>query len=87
LEYRHDQLPGAFHNARQQGLPGALFPMVTFNGIECHNEWEITFEEIHRNADIPSRYLPCTPDYTGDDSYVKNEGMDVLVGTASFWAD
>ena len=27
----------------------ALFPMVTMNGEECHNEWEITFEEIHRN--------------------------------------
>lgn len=59
--------------------------MVTFNGIECHNEWEITFEEIHRNADIPHAIAMYT-DYTGDDSYVKNEGMDVLVGTARFWA-
>jgi trehalose/maltose hydrolase-like predicted phosphorylase len=24
--------------------------MVTMNGEECHNEWEITFEEIHRNS-------------------------------------
>ncbi|WP_251717178.1 glycoside hydrolase family 65 protein [Lactobacillus agrestimuris] len=85
LQYRHDQLPGAYHNAKQQGLPGALFPMVTFNGIECHNEWEITFEEIHRNADIPFAISMYTK-YTGDDSYVKNEGMDVLVGTARFWA-
>jgi trehalose/maltose hydrolase-like predicted phosphorylase len=22
----------------------ALYPMVTMNGEECHNEWEITFE-------------------------------------------
>ncbi|MDK7227509.1 glycoside hydrolase family 65 protein, partial [Lactobacillus iners] len=29
LEYRHNQLPGAYHNAKEQGLPGALFPMVT----------------------------------------------------------
>ena len=85
LQYRHDQLPGAYHNAKQQGLPGALFPMVTFNGIECHNEWEITFEEIHRNADIPFAISMYTK-YTGDDSYVKDEGMDVLVGTARFWA-
>ena len=27
----------------------ALSPMVTMNGERCHNEWEITFEEIHRN--------------------------------------
>ena len=26
--------------------------MVTFTGVECHNEWEITFEEIHRNGAI-----------------------------------
>lgn len=86
LEYRHKQLPGAYHNAKQQGLKGALFPMVTFNGIECHNEWEITFEEIHRNADIPFAIYQYT-EYTGDESYVQDEGMDVLVGTARFWAD
>ena len=85
LMYRYKQLDGAFVNAKEQGLDGALFPMVTFNGIECHNEWEITFEEIHRNADIPHAIAMYT-DYTGDDSYVKNEGMDVLVGTARFWA-
>lgn len=86
LEYRHDQLPGAFHNAKEQGMPGALFPMVTFNGIECHNEWEITFEEIHRNADIPFAIYQYT-NYTGDESYVEDKGMDVLVATARFWAD
>ncbi|GFZ26437.1 glycoside hydrolase family 65 protein [Lactobacillus corticis] len=85
LEYRHDQLPGAYHNAKQQGLDGALFPMVTFNGIECHNEWEITFEEIHRNGDIPFAIYQYTH-YTGDTSYIEDEGMDVMVGTARFWA-
>lgn len=39
LMYRYKQLDGAYHNAKQQGLKGALFPMVTFDGIECHNEW------------------------------------------------
>lgn len=86
LQYRHDQLPGAFHNAQQQGLAGALFPMVTFNGIECHNEWEITFEEIHRNADIAFAIKQYT-DYTGDETYVNGQGIAVLVGVARFWAD
>jgi trehalose/maltose hydrolase-like predicted phosphorylase len=31
--------------------------MVTMNGEECHNEWEITFEEIHRNG---AMLLPFT---------------------------
>lgn len=86
LEYRHQQLPGAYHNARQQGLDGALFPMVTFNGIECHNEWEITFEEIHRNGTIAYAIYNYTR-YTGDKEYVTHDGFDVLAGIARFWAD
>ena len=51
LLYRYNQLPKAIENARKLGFKNgaALYPMVTFNGEECHNEWEITFEEIHRN--------------------------------------
>ena len=52
LLYRYNQLKEAYYNAQQQGLKGALYPMVTFTGVECHNEWEITFEEIHRNGAI-----------------------------------
>jgi len=84
--YRYKQLDGAYHNAKQQGLKGALFPMVTFDGIECHNEWEITFEEIHRNGDIAFAIYNYTR-YTGDESYVQNEGAKVLVEISKFWAD
>ena len=86
LMYRYKQLDGAYHNARQQGLDGALFPMVTFNGIECHNEWEITFEEIHRNGDIAFAIYNYTR-YTGDTSYVLHEGSKVLTEISRFWAD
>ena len=85
LRYRHDQLPGAFHNAARQGLPGALFPMVTFNGVECHNEWEITFMELHRNGAVAHAIFNYTQ-YTGDGSYLFSEGLDVLLGIARFWA-
>lgn len=86
LKYRYDQLAGAYHNAQQQGLKGALYPMVTFNGIECHNEWEITFEEIHRNGTIAYAIYNYTR-YTGDEEYATHNGFDVLVGIARFWAD
>ncbi|MGM9982351.1 MAG: glycosyl hydrolase family 65 protein, partial [Limosilactobacillus sp.] len=86
LMYRYKQLDGAFINAKEQGLKGALFPMVTFNGIECHNEWEITFEEIHRNGDIAYAIYLYTK-YTGDKSYVLNEGAEVLTEISRFWAD
>lgn len=85
LKYRWLQLDGAYHNARQQGLPGALYPMVTFTGVECHNEWEITFEEIHRNSAIAYAIYAYTQ-YTGDRSYIDEYGIDVLLGIARFWA-
>lgn len=85
LKYRYLQLDGAYHNARQQGLPGALYPMVTFTGVECHNEWEITFEEIHRNAAIAYAIFNYVT-YTGDEAYLEECGLDVLIGIARFWA-
>lgn len=86
LLYRHLQLEGAYHNARQQGLKGALYPMVTFTGIECHNEWEITFEEIHRNGAMAHAIFNYVT-YTGDTAYLQNEGLDVLCGVARFYTD
>ena len=86
LRYRHSQLPGAFHNAKQQGLKGALYPMVTFTGVECHNEWEITFEEIHRNGAVAHAIYNYT-NYTGDEAYLLTKGIDVLTGISRFWAD
>ncbi|WYJ83746.1 maltose phosphorylase [Enterococcus sp. DIV0840] len=86
LKYRYNQLEQAKYNARQQGLAGALYPMVTFTGIECHNEWEITFEEIHRNGAIAYAIYNYV-NYTGDNDYLKNEGLQVLTEIARFWAD
>jgi len=86
LMYRYNQLDGAYINAKRQGLNGALYPMVTFNGIECHNEWEITFEEIHRNGDIAFAIYNYTR-YTGDKTFVLKEGSKILTEMSRFWAD
>ncbi|MBF7058209.1 glycoside hydrolase family 65 protein [Weissella confusa] len=86
LKYRYQQIEGAYHNAKQQGLAGALYPMVTFDGIESHNEWEITFEEIHRNSTIAYAIYNYTH-LTGDRSWLENEGSEVLIGIARCWAD
>lgn len=84
LLYRRQQLEKACENAKKLGLKGALYPMVTFTGDECHNEWEITFEEIHRNAAIAYVIYNYTS-YTGDESYRTGEGFDVLLAIARFW--
>lgn len=85
LEYRHNQLEKAKENSRKLGTSGALYPMVTMNGEECHNEWEITFEEIHRNCAITHAIKEYT-EYTGNREYLVNKGIDVLVETSRYWA-
>ncbi len=59
--------------------------MVTMNGEECHNEWEITFEEIHRNGAIAYAIFDYIR-YTGDAEYLISNGLEVLIGIARFWA-
>ena len=87
LTYRYLQLDKAIENAEKLGFKkgAALYPMVTMNGEECHNEWEITFEEIHRNSAIAFAIFNYTR-YTGDHSYIPEMGLEVLIGIARFWA-
>ncbi|MFN2747983.1 glycoside hydrolase family 65 protein [Bacillus sp. z60-18] len=86
LLYRYRHLEAAKRNAAKLGLKGALYPMVTFVGDECHNEWEITFEEIHRNGAIAYAIYNYV-NYTGDRDYIEAYGIDVLVEISRFWAD
>jgi maltose phosphorylase len=86
LIYRYKHLEKAIENAQKLGFNkgAALYPMVTMNGEECHNEWEITFEEIHRNGAIAFAIFNYIR-YTGDQSYLKEFGLEVLIGIARFW--
>lgn len=86
LEYRYHHLEKAIENAEKLGFSNgaALYPMVTMNGEECHNEWEITFEEIHRNGAIAYAIFNYHR-YTGDYSYIPEKGLEVLIGIARFW--
>ncbi len=87
LLYRYKQLGKAIENAQKLGFSdgAALFPMVTMNGEECHNEWEITFEEIHRNGAIAFAVYNYVR-YTGDKNYLANFGLELLIAIARFWA-
>ena len=86
LIYRYKQLDKAIENAEKLGFSNgaALYPMVTMNGEECHNEWEITFEEIHRNGAIAYAIYNYI-NYTGDKSYLGEYGVEVLVAISRFW--
>lgn len=86
LIYRYNHLDKAIANAEKLGFKNgaALYPMVTMNGEESHNEWEITFEEIHRNGAIAFAIFNYHR-FTGDYSYIPEMGMEVLIGIARFW--
>jgi len=86
LTYRYKHLQKAMENAEKLGFKNgaALYPMVTMNGEECHNEWEITFEEIHRNGAIAFAIYNYHR-YTGDYTYISQMGLEVLIGIARFW--
>jgi maltose phosphorylase len=86
LEYRYNHLDKAIENAEKMGFNNgaALYPMVTMNGEECHNEWEITFEEIHRNGAI-SFAIYNYERFTNDQTYIPEKGLEVLIGIARFW--
>lgn len=86
LTYRYEQLSKAIENAEKLGFKdgAALYPMVTMNGEECHNEWEITFEEIHRNGSIVYAIYNYEQ-FTGDTTYIPEMGLEVIIGVARFW--
>ncbi|MGB5699070.1 MAG: glycoside hydrolase family 65 protein, partial [Muriicola sp.] len=86
LKYRYNHLEKAIENARKLGFSNgaALYPMVTMNGEECHNEWEITFEEIHRNGAIAFAIYNYYR-FTGDYTYIPEMGLEVLIGISRFW--
>lgn len=87
LKYRYNHLQKAQQNAKLLGFNhgAVLYPMVTINGEECHNEWEITFEEIHRNGAIAYAIYNYI-EYTGDTTYMTEYGLEVLIGISRFWS-
>ncbi len=87
LVYRYKHLQKAIENATKLGFHqgAALYPMVTINGEECHNEWEITFEEIHRNGAISYAIYDYIT-HTDDTAYMIEHGLEVLIAIARFWS-
>lgn len=87
LLYREAYLQKAIANARKLGIGGgaALYPMMTITGEESHNEWEITFEEIHRNS-IMAYAIVQYIYWSGDIDYLTPHGLRVLIAICRFWA-
>ncbi|KFI39292.1 glycosyl hydrolase family 65 protein [Bifidobacterium actinocoloniiforme DSM 22766] len=84
LHFRYRMLPSARRRAATMGLNGALFPWRTINGEEGSAYFPTGTAQYHIDADIAyavTQYcLVC-----GDDDYLADEGLDLLVETARMW--
>ncbi|WP_373215547.1 glycoside hydrolase family 65 protein [Ruminococcus sp. 5_1_39BFAA] len=87
LQYRYSTLDQARARARILGHEkGALYPWRTINGEEASTYYPLGTAQYHINADIAyalSLYLKVT----GDKTFFKEMGAEMLIETARIWAD
>ncbi len=86
LKYRHRILPKAKARAAELGYKGALYAWRTIDGDETSPYYPAGSAQLHINADIAyavKKYV----EVTGDEAYLVDEGLDILVETCRFFAD
>lgn len=83
--FRVRTLPQAREHAERMNGSGARYPwMVSFDGSEQCESWDIGCSEVHVTADVAyalGQYL----DWSGDDDLFFQGGAQALVETARFW--
>ncbi|WP_217913950.1 glycoside hydrolase family 65 protein [Miltoncostaea marina] len=85
LVWRHGMLDLARERARQLDLDGAAFPWRTIGGEECSGYWPAGTAAFHVNAGI-ARAVQLYDDVTGDEDFMRDVGLELLVETARLWA-
>jgi alpha,alpha-trehalose phosphorylase len=86
LTFRYKMLPQARARARQLGHRGAMFPWRTISGEEASAYYAAGTAQYHINADIMyglRKYVQAT----GDESFLRDYGAEMLVETARLWLD
>ncbi|MCP1109559.1 beta-phosphoglucomutase [Ohessyouella blattaphilus] len=85
--YRYNTLAGAKENAMRYNSRGARYPWHSgVTGTEQCSLWEYADNEVHINADVPFGILHYYH-ATGDEKFLFDKGIDVLLETAKFWID
>jgi alpha,alpha-trehalose phosphorylase len=84
LSWRHSTIPAAQQRAQELGLAGAAFPWRTIHGEECSGYWPAGTAAFHVNADIADAVIRHV-DATGDETFERDIGVDILVQTARLW--
>jgi alpha,alpha-trehalose phosphorylase len=84
LRFRHGMLDKARERARQLNQRGAMYPWRTINGEEASAYYAAGTAQYHINADIIyalKKYVQAT----GDEEFLFDEGVEMLVETARLW--
>lgn len=96
LMYRYNTLKGARENAELSGYKGARFPWESADdGKETTPKWGFDYEgnpvriwtgdeEFHINSDIVFGIIEYFR-ATGDEDFLINYGIEILLDTAKFW--
>ncbi|HET6533849.1 MAG TPA: glycosyl hydrolase family 65 protein [Actinoplanes sp.] len=84
LRWRHATLDAARDRARELRLAGAAYPWRTISGPECSGYWPAGTAALHNNADIADAVLRYHA-ATGDDVFLREAGLDILLETARLW--
>jgi alpha,alpha-trehalose phosphorylase len=86
LTVRYNMLPQARTRAELLGHRGALFPWRTINGEEASAYYAAGTAQYHINADI-AHALRKYVQATGDETFLRDHGAEILVETARLWLD
>lgn len=86
MNFRYSMLGKARDRAQQVNQKGALFPWRTINGEEASAYYAASTAQYHINADIVyalRKYVRAT----GDELFLHERGVEILVETARLWKD
>jgi alpha,alpha-trehalose phosphorylase len=84
LRWRHATLDLARARASELGLSGAAFPWRTIRGQECSGYWPAGTAAFHISGDVAQAVIRYR-DATGDDEFMRETGLELLVETARLW--
>jgi alpha,alpha-trehalose phosphorylase len=86
LRFRYNMLDAARRRAQDLTQKGALFPWRTINGEEASAYYAAGTAQYHIDADISYALVKYVA-ATGDEDFMRREGVAILVETARMWAD
>jgi alpha,alpha-trehalose phosphorylase len=84
LNFRYRMLNKARQRAEEVGEQGALFPWRTINGEAASSYYEAGTAQYHINADIMYA-LQKYVEVAGDEEFLWEAGVEMLVETARMW--